>query len=169
MSESTEIAVTEAKSVGRPTKYKPEFAEQAYNYCLLGAKNTQLAEFFKVSESTLDKWMHEHEEFSGSVRQGREIADSEVALSMYQAAKGFEHKAIQFMNVKGEVQQHEYTKKYPPDMKAVALWLKNRQPELWRDKREVEVKHEGELKQVNVNMTYEEAARIFQDNLNGNG
>ena len=30
---------------GRPSKYKEEYAEQAYNYCLLGAIDDQLASF----------------------------------------------------------------------------------------------------------------------------
>ncbi|WP_300485812.1 hypothetical protein [Methylobacter sp.] len=41
---------------GRPTAYKPEYAEQAYNYSLLGATDKQLAEFFRVSVRTINAW-----------------------------------------------------------------------------------------------------------------
>ena len=39
---------------GRPTKYKEEYAEQAYKLCLLGAKDKEMADFFQVSLSTLN-------------------------------------------------------------------------------------------------------------------
>ncbi|SDY78195.1 hypothetical protein [Nitrosomonas sp. Nm33] len=41
------------KPTGRPTSYRPEYAEQAYKLCLLGATDKQLAEFFNVVESTI--------------------------------------------------------------------------------------------------------------------
>jgi hypothetical protein len=39
------------------TGYRAEYEEQAYNYCLLGATNETLAEFFGVSDTTIKKWM----------------------------------------------------------------------------------------------------------------
>ena len=35
------------KPMGRPPKYKPEFAEQAEKLCALGATDADLADFFK--------------------------------------------------------------------------------------------------------------------------
>jgi hypothetical protein len=34
---------------GRPSSYSPDLSELAHNYCLLGATNDELAEFFGVS------------------------------------------------------------------------------------------------------------------------
>ena len=56
---------------GRPTKYKDEYAEQAYKLCLLGATNEDLANFFEVAVSTIDKWISEIEEFSGALKRVR--------------------------------------------------------------------------------------------------
>jgi hypothetical protein len=39
---------------GRPILYKPEYSELAHNYCLLGATNAELAEFFGVAERAID-------------------------------------------------------------------------------------------------------------------
>lgn len=33
---------------GRPTVYKKEYSDQAYMYCLLGATDAQLTDFFEV-------------------------------------------------------------------------------------------------------------------------
>lgn len=37
---------------GRPTRYKAEYAQQAYKLCLLGATDKELADFFHVSGQT---------------------------------------------------------------------------------------------------------------------
>ena len=47
---------SEKHAGGRPTAYKPEYVEQAYNYCLLGAIDVQLANFFRVTEKTINTW-----------------------------------------------------------------------------------------------------------------
>ena len=36
------------------------------------------------------------------------------------------------------------TVEYPPDTTAASLWLRNRQPRLWRDKHEIDVADAGE-------------------------
>ena len=56
---------------GRPSHYKPEFAEQAFELCLAGATNRDLAETFEVGHSTIDNWLHKHPEFAQAVRRGR--------------------------------------------------------------------------------------------------
>jgi hypothetical protein len=39
---------------GHPTHYQPEYRELAHNYCLLGATNPHLAEFFGEVPRTID-------------------------------------------------------------------------------------------------------------------
>ena len=126
---------------GRPTKYKPEFAKQAKNHCLLGATNADLAKFFEVTESTVDLWIATHEEFSGAIKAGREEADNAVAKSLYQRARGYKHKATKFFydGKVGAVVEAPYVERYPPDATSMIFWLKNRRPDLWRDR----VEHTG--------------------------
>ena len=50
-------------TMGRPTSFHPDMCEQAHNYCLLGATNDELAEFFGVSPSTIDNWIAGHPDF----------------------------------------------------------------------------------------------------------
>lgn len=51
--------------MARPTKYKAEYAEQARKLCLLGATNEELAAFFEVGITTLERWIKAHKEFRG--------------------------------------------------------------------------------------------------------
>ena len=53
---------------GRPTLYKPENAELARKFCMLGATNEDLARCFEVSRSTIDHWIDTIPEFSGPSR-----------------------------------------------------------------------------------------------------
>ena len=121
---------------GRPSKYRDEFPEQARKLCLLGAKDADLAKFFEVTESTLNEWKKAYPEFSESLKAGKELADAVIADSLFQRAKGYSHKAVKIMVVDKVVVHEEYTEHYPPDPTSMIFWLKNRRPDLWRDKPE---------------------------------
>lgn len=135
-------------SAGRPTAYKPEYADQAEKLCRLGATDKEMADFFDVAESTLNLWKKEHSEFSESLKRGKVIADANVADRLYQRAMGYEHddvelKVVSIGNNQGsEVEEVKVRKYYPPDSTAAIFWLKNRRPREWRDKQEIE--HSGD-------------------------
>jgi hypothetical protein len=109
---------------GRPSKYKPEYCEQAYKFCLLGCTDVELSDFFGITERTLNRWKHDHSEFCQSLKDGKENADNEVAQSLYNKAVG-------------------------GDTTAMIFWLKNRRKAQWRDKQEHEhsgkIEHEHEI------------------------
>jgi hypothetical protein len=119
---------------GRPSKYRPEFPRQAQKLCLLGATNEKLADFFSVAVSTVDKWIKEIPEFSGALKSGRDDADARVANSLFRRALGYKHKTIKIFQYEGQSFEHEFIEQYPPDPTSCIFWLKNRQPQRWRDK-----------------------------------
>ncbi len=118
--------------VGRPTRYKKEYAELAYNYCLLGATDKQLADFFEVTDRTIDRWKKSHPEFCLSLKRGKVVADAEVAESLFKRAKGYEQGEDKIFLHEGQPVIVPTTKHYSPDPTSMIFWLKNRQPELWR-------------------------------------
>lgn len=129
---------------GRPSVYRPEYAQQAYRHCLLGATDVQLAELFGVSVPTIDKWKQSKPEFLQALRDGKEKADANVAQSLYRRALGYSHRAVKILtvargaNLGSEVVEVPYVERYPPDTPAAIFWLKNRQRDTWRDKMEQE-------------------------------
>ena len=133
---ANKAAAKPAASRGRPSKYKEEFPEQARKLCLLGATDKDLARFFGVTESTLNEWKKVHPEFSESLKAGKELADAVVAESLFNRAKGYSHEAVKILVVGGQVERVPYTEHYPPDATSMIFWLKNRRPDLWRDKPE---------------------------------
>ena len=141
------------KKAGAPTKYKPEYCELATNYCLLGATDVDLAEFMEVNESTIHLWKKTHPEFSKAIKEGKEIADSKVAQSLYNRALGYSHKETKIATHEGQItDSKEFIKHYAPDPTSCIFWLKNRQKDKWRDKQDVGLTLEG----VTFHMNYDE-------------
>lgn len=142
--------------VGRPTKYDGAYNQQAYKLALLGATDAELAEFFEVTESTLNLWKQQHIEFSESIKDGKTKADYCVAHKLFDKAIGPEWVEDQAFKVKkkwydenGKAREEEevvivpVTKRAPPDTQAISLWLRNRKADKWKDK--VESEHSGKL------------------------
>ena len=123
--------------MARPTDYREEYAEQAYNYCLLGATNDELATFFDVHVSTIYQWKLDHKEFSDALKRGKEMADARVARALFSRATGYSHEDVDIKMYEGEIIETPTIKHYPPDATSMIFWLKNRQPDKWREKREV--------------------------------
>lgn len=129
----------EKKKRGRKTTYQEEYASQALKLCLLGATDKELADFFSVSEQTLNKWKKDFPEFLESLKKGKNIADANVASKLYHRAIGYDCKATKFAAAEGKItDSKEFIEHYPPDTTAAIFWLKNRQPEKWRDKKEID-------------------------------
>lgn len=128
---------------GAPTKYEKRFNRMAYRHCLLGATDKDLADLFEVTETTINNWKTEHPQFFESIKKGKQEADTVIAESLFKRAKGYSHRDVHISNYKGQITITKLTKHYPPDTTAAIFWLKNRKPEAWRDKQEVE--HSGEV------------------------
>jgi hypothetical protein len=121
-------------AMGRPTLYDPEMCDRAHNYCLLGATNDELAEFFHVSPSTIDNWIARHGDFGDAVRRGRVVADSRVARGLYDRAIGYDRIVERSVVIGGEVKPVTNTVHYPPNVQACIFWLRNRRPQTWSDR-----------------------------------
>ena len=149
---------------GRPTNYKKEYDEQAYKLTLLGAVDTELANFFNVAEATIHNWKNNHPKFLESIRNGKDIANANVATSMYQKAIGYSHPEDKIFNNNGKPMVVKTTKHYPPDTQAGSLFLRNRTSVAgslginWRDKTEQEITENINL----ADLTEEELDRLIQ-------
>ena len=159
----------EKRKQGQPTKYRPEYDKQAYKLCLLGAIDKELADFFEVDERTINNWKIEHPTFFQSIKSGKIEADAVISSSLFKSAKGYTSKEITYermdADINPESEEPEDTmfevfrkkvvvKDVAPNPTAIIFWLKNRQPQKWRDKQEI--KMEAEIGIVwEENKTYE--------------
>ena len=121
---------------GQPTLYKPEHIELAHNYCLLGATNEVLGDFFGVTSRTIDNWIATHPDFADAVYRGRAVADAVVVRALFERAKGFSHQVSRTTLYQGVEHTITNTVSYPPDTQACMFWLRNRQRHYWQAKAE---------------------------------
>lgn len=122
----------------------------AEKLCKLSATDKELADFFDVAESTINKWKIDHPEFSESIKAGKIIADANVSEKLYQRAIGYKYDEVHYEKINVDVDKVEETgnddmkmevykkklivKEVAPDTTAQIFWLKNRQRKKWRDK-----------------------------------
>jgi hypothetical protein len=125
--------------VGLVPKYKPEYVQLAFKFALLGSTIKQLAEMFDVTEDCVNKWRHAHPEFGQAVLDGRDIADAEIANSLYHRALGVKIKEEKAHVVEGEVIVTSLEKEIPADVGAQKYWLSNRSKKKWANSGDVDV------------------------------
>lgn len=136
------------KKIGRPKKYKPEFDDLAYVSCKrMGADDKDLCALFDVCESTLNVWKNDYPSFMESLKKGKDEYDTDnIENSLRRRAIGMTITETR-INGGGDDDEApaavETTKEIPPDTTACIFWLKNRRPERWRDKQDVE--HSGRI------------------------
>lgn len=135
------VQTEKKRDVGRPTDYEPKYhVPWAQSLAMEGLSATEIAKRMGIARSTLLKWKAEHKEFSDAILKGREVADADVERSLYEKALGYtakEKKVIVTMDESGNQKpaRIETTEKHiPADVAAMIFWLKNRQPEKWRDR-----------------------------------
>lgn len=134
--------------------------EQARKLCLLGATNEDLAAFFNVATSTVDKWISESIAFSGAIKEAKEELDSKVVRRLFERATGYSHPDVHISNYQGDITQTPITKHYAPDTTASIFWLKNRQPEKWRDRIEHTGANGGAIKTEEISDVKSIARRV---------
>lgn len=131
--------------VARPSRYDSgKHPTDAELLCLNGATDADLAREFGVCESTINNWKHRHAEFLESVSRGKAVADAAVVRALHQRAMGYRFTTTKTVKkliaAKGdkpamvEVTETTTDTFIPPDPTACIFWLKNRDPERWRDR-----------------------------------
>lgn len=124
---------------GAAPVYRSEFDGQVHRLALLGATDREVAEFFGVTERTVNTWKAKHPSFGAALREGKAAADARVAESLYRAAVGggiVRQTRIE-TDPEGLEKRIVTESELPADVKAMVWWLKNRQPDKWKDRVEV--------------------------------
>ena len=132
--------------MARPKEYIQDLHDSwAWSLAMEGLTDKEIAEKLGIAKSTLNNWKNEHPTFLDSLKAGKEPIDAKVQNSLYQRAIGYSYKEKKVVveldsNGNQKPARIETTEKIvPPDTTAQIFWLKNRRPDLWRDKQEVEL------------------------------
>ncbi|KDE46301.1 UNVERIFIED_ORG: hypothetical protein BDK47_13332 [Anoxybacillus amylolyticus] len=109
-----------------------------------GLTDEQIAHNMGIGVSTLYKWKNDHVEILEALKKGKEVIDRQVENALLKKALGYK-----YQEVTKELDQKTglmvttkvVEKEVAPDTTALIFWLKNRKPEMWRDKQNIE--HSG--------------------------
>jgi hypothetical protein len=132
-----------------PKTFYPKYCTQAKKLCRMGATDKEIAGFFNISQKLLNAWRNDNPKFEEAIINGRLMADAEVANSLYHRAIGYMHDDTDVRLVNGAVEKTIIKKYYPPDSTAMIFYLKNRQPDKWKEK--VEEKKDEKKDKANAN------------------
>ena len=94
-----------------------------------------------VTAACLYKWQNQFVELVEALKRGKAPVDDEVECALLKRARGGftikETRIERWKDADGIMRDHmiETTKEVPPDTTAQIFWLKNRRPDLWRDRR----------------------------------
>lgn len=140
-----------------------------------GLTDEQIWNKLGISKDTFYRYKNEYSDFSDSLKRGKEIVDREVENALLKKAIGGKEKVLKPMKIKNiiysdagkklkeseEIVMVEEEVLIIPDTTAQIFWLKNRKPDVWRDKTAVE--HSGEIKSDNPfsNLTTEELKKVI--------
>jgi hypothetical protein len=143
--------------MGRPSKWRDVFVERGRELAEAGATDREIARELGVAASTFYSFCLNHPEFSDAVKVGKIKTDDRVERSLYDRATGYAYTEQQAIKVKDGAQKErveivEVERYMPPDTTSMIFWLKNRRPDEWRDKHEID--HSG-----TVTVDHREAAQ----------
>lgn len=135
----------ENKKGGRPTKYHKSFDRIAYELCRRhGYTNEKLADVLGIGLTTLKEWERRHKGFQAAVRQGKDEFDCEqVESALLKRAKGFVRRKLikrtYFKRGRERTETREVLEEVAGNVEAERFWLKNRNPQRWKETISAEV------------------------------
>ncbi|SHF15230.1 hypothetical protein SAMN02745784_02982 [Tissierella praeacuta DSM 18095] len=126
-----------------------------------GLINEDISKEIGIHPSTLYDWQNKYPEIAEALKRGKDVIDRQVENALLKRALGYDYKEVTQeriikKDIKGDpmtdlhgfpiaemVTTKVVTKQVTPDTTAQIFWLKNRKPEQWRDKQQVE--HSGQI------------------------
>lgn len=125
---------------GRPPKYAPVYHPKlAQALAKTGLTDEEMAEKLEITVRTLYRWKNDYPEFCQALKEGKDSVDDRVENALLRRALGYEHEEEKIFVHDGKAVIVPTIKHYPPDTSANFIWLQNRRPQLWKNKRNLEV------------------------------
>lgn len=130
---------------GRPSNYDPKFVLVVKAMAYTGATNQQIAEFLNISIRTFERWKRKYPEFKKAL-EARKYGNAEVILALFERAIGGEYNEItkeihleELVDRQGNVlkvmkrvtKERHRNIKILPDIRAIEIWLNNRDRGNW--------------------------------------
>ena len=140
-----------------------------------GLTEKQIAGNIGICWDTLNEWKKRFPEVSEALKKGKEVVDIQVENALLKRAMGYTVNLVKTFKVKRTEYDENTGRKIseyeelaegidqvhvPADTTAQIFWLKNRKPDVWRDKRDVGI--DGKINTGNpfAELTTEELRKL---------
>lgn len=117
-----------------------------------GLTDEQIAKNIGINRDTLYSWKKKYPVISDTLKKGKEVVDIQVENALLQKALGIKETVTKAVKLKevlydngkriSEKEHIEYVEEevyVPPETTAQIFWLKNRKPDMWRDKKDIDM------------------------------
>lgn len=112
-----------------------------------GLTDEQISANMGIDAATLYRWKKKYCEICKALKNGKEIVDRQVENALLKRALGYKCREVKEEYEFGELAKRTVvTKEVVPDVTAQIFWLKNRKPDEWRDKKNLDMSIETSQK-----------------------
>lgn len=136
-------------NAGRKGLYKewlePDNLIRLEGWARNGLTDEQIAHNIGITTTTLYEWKKKYPQFAEAVKRGKEVVDIMVENALLKSALGYSYDEVvkeRIFDYETEtskvVEVKRTTKEVAPNPTSLIFWLKNRQPEKWRDKKNID-------------------------------
>ena len=100
-----------------------------------GLTEDQISHNMGISRTTLYNWKTKNIDILNALKKGKEVVDIEVENALFKRAVGYDYEET---TIEKGIETKRITKHMAGDTTAMIYWLKNRKPQQWRERRELE-------------------------------
>jgi len=127
------------KRSGPPTKYNPLYHPTMIRLAAQTGKiNEEIAKEIGICKKTLHLWKNKYPEVDEALARGKEEPNKTVEQDAYDCAHGYYYTEELAHFHKGKWRKTIIRKYVPKNSVAAMFWLKNRMPDKWKDKHEID-------------------------------
>jgi hypothetical protein len=141
----------------------PEGLLRLESYARDGLTDEQIARNMNISIATLYNWKKDYLEILEALKRGKEVVDIQVENALLKRALGYKYTERKVEHSADGDKVIVTEKEVIPDTTAQIFWLKNRRPDKWRDKQDVQVSGQLETDNPFAGLTTEELKRLIRD------
>lgn len=127
-----------------------------------GLIDEQIAKNIGIHPSTIYDWKKKYPEIAEALKRGKEVIDRQVENALLKRALGYEYIEKKTKISDDGIEKTETIKQVVPDTTAQIFWLKNRKPEKWRDKQDIEHTGNMDINNPLKGLTTEELKKLIK-------
>lgn len=125
------------------TKISETDKQIIYSLAEQGFTQTQIAERIGVARQSLYNLQQRDAKFLDAFKKAKKRATEIVERSLFESATGWTCEETIVKVIDGNIHKIKVTKQYPPSVDAQKFYLKNRDPDRWKDRLEQDIVSDG--------------------------